>query len=214
MNKKYLVKIGVILGSFFVGIFILFLLIPCILNIFIDKYMPQIVGEINKATGLSAGIEDIRIVTTPKLTAGLKIKHFEIYTPQKEHVISAENFQVKISVLPIIMKSIKLDAVQVDKAKITLQFNKDGSLYIEKYFPKQDSSSQKQEQNTEEAFKLPFGMKLSNHLPDIHVGSYEINFVDNKDFYILQGEKTDVTDFIINKSIKMIGKNWCLNRSR
>ena len=55
------------------------------------------VGEISKLTGLSAGIEEVRIVTTPKLTAGLKVKQFELYTPQKEPIIIADNFQIKMS---------------------------------------------------------------------------------------------------------------------
>ena len=86
MNIKFLSKAGIIFGNILAGIFVLFLILPFFLNIAIDKFTPQIVGEINKATGLSAGIENIKIVTTPKLTAGLKIGKFELYTPDKEPV--------------------------------------------------------------------------------------------------------------------------------
>ena len=93
MNIKLLAKIGIISGSILMGAFLLFLLLPLGLNFFIDKYTPQIVGEINKATGLSAGLEEVRVVATPKLTAGLKVKKFELYTPQTEPIFISDNFE-------------------------------------------------------------------------------------------------------------------------
>ena len=55
MDIKFWAKAGIISGSILMGAFILILLLPFILNIFIDKYTPQIAGEINKITGLSTG---------------------------------------------------------------------------------------------------------------------------------------------------------------
>ena len=198
MNIKLLAKLWVILGSILVGAFLLFLLLPFILNVFIDKYTPQIVGEINKATGLSAGLEEVKIITTPKLTAGLKVKKFELYTPQKEPVFVADNFEVKMSLLPLLAKNIRIDVIKLDKADIRLKFNKDGDLDLLQYLPAQeDVSLQPSPQG--DAAMLPFGLKLSNHLPDIHIESYKINVTDGKDNYVVNGNKTDVTEFIINK---------------
>ena len=200
MNIKFLAKVGIVSGSILVGAFLLFLLLPFVLNIFIDKYTPQIVGEINKATGLSSGLEDVRIVTTPKLTAGLKVKKFELYTPQKEPIFVSNNFEVKMSLLPILTKNIRIDVVKLENANITLKFNKNGDLDLLQYLPENETNS---EQANNEISGLPFGLKLSNHLPDIHIGSYNLKITDGKDNYILNGNKTDITDFVINKSIKI-----------
>ena len=105
---KILTKIISSLCILLTGIFILFLLLPFILNFFIDKHIPQIAGLINKYTGLSAGLEEVRLVTTPKLTAGLKVKKFELYTPEKEQILIADNFDVKMSLLPLLKKDIIL----------------------------------------------------------------------------------------------------------
>ena len=204
MNIKFLTKIGIILGSVMVGIFALFLLLPFILNFFIDRYTPQIVGEINKLTGLSAGMEDVRIVTTPKLTAGLKVKKFELYTPNKEPIVIADNFQVKMSLLPILAKNVRVDVVQLENADITLKFNKNGELELLEYLPETGNEEKEDDIKTEPSY-LPFGLKLSNHLPDIHVGKYKLNITDGKNDYILSGGKTDITDFIFNKSVKITG---------
>lgn len=202
MNIKLWTKIGIISGSILIGLFFIILLLPFILNIFIDKYTPQIVGEINKATGLSAGLEEVRIVGTPKLTAGLKVRKFELYTPQKEPICIADNFEVKMSLLNLLAKKIRIDVIKLDNADITLMFNKEGDLDFLKYFPDNKTESVAEEK---EEICLPFGLKLSNHLPDIHVGGYKVTITDGKENYVISGGKTDVTDFIINKSIKIKG---------
>ena len=199
MNIKLLSKIGIILGSILMSFFLLFLLLPVFINFAIDKYTPQIAGEINKMTGLSAGLEDVKIVTTPKLTAGLKVKKFELYTPKKEPIFIADDFQVKISLLPFLAKNIRIDTVQLKNADITLKFNKNGELDLLQYLPVQEQNENEDVQTAE----LPFNMKLSNHLPDIHIGGYKLTITNGKDNYILSGNKTDVTDFVFNKSIKL-----------
>jgi len=200
MDIKFWTKVGIVSGSILMGTFLLILLLPFILNIFIDKYTPQIVGEINKATGLSSGLEEVRIVGTPKLTAGLKVKKFELYTPQKEPIFIADNFQVKMSLLPLFAKNLRIDVVSFDNADVTLKFNKDGDLDFLKYLP-QNENSDKNNDNKVTSFPL----KLSNHLPDIHIGGYKVTITDGAENYVITGKKTDITDFIINKSIKIKG---------
>ncbi len=205
MNIKILTKIGIISGSILTGLFLLFLILPFCVNFFINKYTPQIVGEINKATGLSAGIEDIKFVTTPKLTAGLSVKKFELYTPQKEPIFIGDNFEVKMSLLPVLAKKIRLDVIKIDNADLTLKFDKNGDLKFLQYLPNQEKSAIPKEENNNAPMGMPFGLKLSNHLPDIHVGRYKITFSEGNDKYVIDGQKTDVTDFIINKSVKIKG---------
>ena len=200
MNIEFLKKLGIILGSIIAGTYLLFLLLPFVLNFAIDKFTPQIVGEINKITGLSAGMEEVKVVTTPKLTAGLKVKKFELYTPQKEPIFIADNFEVKMSLVPILTKNVRIDVVKLNNADVTLKFNKDGELDFLKYIPEQEKS-----ENAANETVQPMPFKLSNHLPDIHVGGYKVTMTDGKDNYVLSGGQTDITDFIFNKSVKIKG---------
>ena len=200
MNIEFLKKLGIILGSIIAGTYLLFLLLPFVLNFAIDKFTPQIVGEINKITGLSAGMEEVKVVTTPKLTAGLKVKKFELYTPQKEPIFIADNFEVKMSLIPILAKNVRIDVVKLNNADVTLKFNKEGELDFLKYIPEQEKS-----ENAANETVQPMPFKLSNHLPDIHVGGYKVTMTDGKDNYVLSGGQTDITDFIFNKSVKIKG---------
>ncbi len=86
MKKKLLI----ILGSSVLGIYALFLLAPLVLNPIVNSYVPTIKEEIKKASGLEADIENIKFVTTPKLTAGIKVQKFEL-----KNLMSADNFSGK-----------------------------------------------------------------------------------------------------------------------
>ena len=204
MNKRVLTKVLITITSIFIGIYIVFLILPLILNPIIEGYIPQITGEIHKATGLVAKLEEVKVVTTPKLTAGLKIKKFTLLTPDNEQVFDSDNFQIKMSLIPLLAKRIEIDIVQLENAEANLKINDDGSFEIAKYFPQSD------EQNTENTapktstpIVIPFGLKFSNHLPDIKSGGYKITLINNDDKYTISGDKTEITDFILNKSVKV-----------
>jgi uncharacterized protein involved in outer membrane biogenesis len=155
--------------------------------------------EIKKATSLTSNIEDFRLVTTPKFTVGAKLGKFVILTPNNEEIFKAEDFQAKMSLIPLLAKRIEIDLIQLGEVDIKLGVNKDGSFEIDKFIPTQLESSTNQEgQATETStnFLLPFGLRLSNHLPDIKVGGYDIEFIDlsTGKKYEIEGDKTEITD--------------------
>jgi len=213
MNIKLLKKIGIISGAVIGVIYILFLILPLIISPILSSYLPQINTEINKACGLNSKIEKIRIVTTPKLTVGIKVGEFELLTPDNREIVELEDFQLKVSLIPLLARKIELDSIQADEVEAKLNLNKDGSFELEKYFV----SDTKDEKSTETAtFSLPFGLKLSNHLPDIKIGKYDIDFVDlsNKDKYELKGENFKITDFVLDKRVKFSTKGNIVFKGR
>ena len=113
-----------------------------------------------------------------------------------------------MSLLPLLAKRIEIDIVQVEDVEVKLGLNKDGTFEIEKYIPAQAEPVKKEsdENKTMEPLVLPFGLRLSNHLPDIKIGEYDIEFIDNSTGkkYEIEGGKTEITDFILNKGIKIL----------
>ena len=201
MNKKFLKKTAVVLAGGVISIYALFLIAPFVITSFVNGYVPQINEEIKKATGLNSSIKDFKLVTTPKLTVGAKIGEFALSLPNDKKLLNANNFEVKMSLLPLLAKRIEIDVVKLDNLDVKLGVNKDGGFEIEKYLPVSEPAEQTEAQ---EPLNLP--LKLSNHLPDIKVGGYNIEFVDlstNKS-YKIAGGKTEVTDFVLNKSIKIL----------
>lgn len=205
MNKLFWKRAGITAVSVIGGAYAVFLVSPLILNPIIDSYIPQIKNIIHETSGLNSELTNVKVVTTPKLTAGLKVGKFSLLEPDNTQFFSADDFQVKMSLLPILAGKIRVDAVQLKNANANIQINNDGHFAVEKYLPAtpDTDSVNSLPENRENVSSLPFGLKLSNHLPDIKIDGYDIIITDGTDKYTLSGNKTEITDFIVNKSIKV-----------
>ena len=198
MNKKLWAKAGMAITIALSATYFIFLAFPFFVNPIINKYVPEITKSIKDMTGLNSELEDVTFITTPKLTAGLKVKKFELLEPNNNKILEANNFRVKMSLLPILAKKIEVDVVQLDHLSANILVNKDGSFEVEKYIPQSNETEE-----VEPMQALPFGLKLSNHLPNITIGSYDVTLTDGIDKYVVNGNKTEISDFILNKSIKV-----------
>ncbi len=189
-------KLLIVLLSLIVGIYALFLLAPFVFNPIVNSCIPKINEEIKKSIGLNSNIEDIKLVTTPKLTAGIKIAKFEL-----KDVMTADNFQVKMSLLSLFAKKIEIDVVSLENLNAVIRINKDGS-FADIQIPETEENNQ---ETATENMSLPFGLRLSNKLPDIRIGAYNIEFKDlpTGNSYVIKGDKTTVTDFVLDKSVKV-----------
>ena len=205
MNIKLLKKLGIGFASLLVIVYAIFLIVPFIITPIANNYIPMINDEIKKATGLNSSIEGFKILTTPKLTVGGGFEKFSVSTPDDKEVFSANNFEIKMSLIPLLARRIELDLVKLGRFNAYIGLNKDGSFEIEKYFPK-SSETTIIESNTIVPIDLPFGLKLSNHLPDMKLSNYDIEFIDisNNKIYEIEGDKTEITDLVLNKGFKLL----------
>ncbi len=204
MNIKIIRNIGISFCGVLGGLYVLFLILPFIASPILNNYVPQINEEIKKSTGLTSSIKEIKLVTTPKLTVGAKVGEFQLLTPDNKEIIDAKDFQIKMSLLSLFAKRIEVDLVRLGEIKANLGLNKDGSFEIEKYFPAKTESLPVEQEN-QSVQTLPLGLKLSNHLPDIKIGNYNINFADlpAQKLYTIKGNKIEITDFVLNKGVKV-----------
>lgn len=206
MNINLLKKISIGIVGFLGAIYLLFLILPFIITPIANKYLPLVNDEIKKATNFSAKIECFKIVTTPKLTVGASIGEFVLLTPDNKEFFKLENGSVKMSLLSLLAKRIEIDLVKVEDVDIKLGLNKNGSFELEKYLLQPETVSNNEDKKEVEPIVLPFGLRLSNHLPNIKIGGYDIEFIDNSTGkkYEIEGSKTEITDFVLNKSIKVL----------
>ena len=207
MNKNFWIKAGIITCSVIGTVYALFLLLPFVVTPIVNGYLPKINEEVRKTTGLSMQLDGFRVVTTPKFTIGAKFEKFGLYTPDKNEIMKAEDFSVKMSLIPLLAKKIEIDSVILKNLELNLGINKDGSFDIEKYFTGVNDNNEKSvsEEEPKEPQYLPLGLKLSNRMPDIRVGGYKVSFKDNSSgrIYYIKGNKTDITDFVLNRGFKL-----------
>jgi len=189
-------------------LYVLFLTVPFFVNGILEAHNSDIVKIIEESTGFKANLNEIKLVTTPKLTAGVEVGHAEFKLPDESDFLLADNFQIKLSLLPIFAKKIELDKISIDNSKITLGVKKDGHFLLEdaiKAIPSQKKNKNQKDKDTESVSGLPLGIKLSNKLPNIYLKNYDIAFIDttNKNKYYLDGDNFNITDFILDKKVKI-----------
>lgn len=200
--KKFFKYFGITVLSLLVCLYILFLIVPVFLLGIANSYTGQISKMIEDSCGFKVKIENIKILTTPKLTAGLYAGHIEAAMPDGEQFLMADNVQGKISLLPLILRKIEIDMAGADNVNLNLKIKKDGKFLLEDFVPEANEKETPQNQAMTE---LPFGFKLSNHLPDIKVNNYNISFIDGvtDKSYSISGERFSIKDFILDKKIKL-----------
>ncbi len=204
MNIK---RFGIITSCVLGSIYLIFLILPLILTPILNSYSGQISTMIEELTGFKVKLERLAIVTTPKLTAGLKIGSTEVLLPTNEEILKAEQFSIKLSLLPLFARKIELDSIGCSSVNATIKVQKDGHYYLEEFLPKADPDKTISTQ-PQTPVSLPLGIKLSNKLPNINVDNYSLTFVDmaTTKKYSLDGTDFKISDFILDKKIKVSTK--------
>ena len=73
MDLNKLKRAGLITGAVLLVFYVLFLVSPLIISPVLNSYAPQIEKMLEDASGFDIKLEKLGVVTTPKLTAGIKI---------------------------------------------------------------------------------------------------------------------------------------------
>lgn len=198
-DKAKLKKFGIVLGSIVASLYVLFLISPVVLSPIANSYCSQIQAMIKTSTGFDSKLNEVGVTTAPDLSIGLKVKEFSLSIPtSSEPFFKSENFKVRLSLLPLLMKKVQLADIDAKNLYGNLVIKKDGSLLVEDYLPQNDNQN-------EPLTSLPFGLKLSNNLPNINVKGYKFiisDAIDGKNYYI-QGKNFKISDFVFDKKIKV-----------
>jgi len=168
----------------------------------LNKYEPQIKKAVQESTGFLINTENIKLSTGWNLSAGLKAERIDFLYPNNEKFFQANNFEIKLSLIPLIMRNIIIDSISADNLILRMKVEKDGSFYIEKFLPKTDN---KNEKSTEISTELPFDLKFSDIMPVISSKKYSVSLIDIKTnkTYSITGNDFKISDFILNDKIKI-----------
>jgi len=193
-------KVSVITGAILGGLYVLFLISPVIVSPILNSYSEDIATFLKSSTGFDTSIDKLSFVTAPNLSAGVKIKHFSMSIPAAENpFISTENASARVFLLPFIVKKVQIANLSADKLNAQLSVKKDGSFLIQDYLVQKN-----EDENAKKVSSLPYGLKLSNHLPNVRIKNYDTSFVDamTGKSYGIQGKNLKISDFILDKKFK------------
>lgn len=198
MNKKAKKILSFVLIGL-LGLYAIFLLSPLIVTPILRRHESTIVDLVKQSTGLDMALNKLTFTTSWNLTAGVKAQKISLKIPSNENIVFyADNIGGNLALLPLLTRKIQLGSIYAKNLTANLDVKKDGSLLVADYFPQN-------EEPVKESFVLPFGLKLSNKLPNIKVDKYSLSLVDlmTTKKYSFEGENLKISDFILDKKIKL-----------
>ena len=128
--KRFAIIFGIVLAS----LYVIFLLSPLVLSPILNSYNAKISSMIEDASGFKVKFEKLGIVTTPKLSAGIKAGKAQFMLPNGETFLAVDDFKGKISLLPLIIGKIELDSISADILNADLKVRPDGHFLLEELF--------------------------------------------------------------------------------
>ena len=204
-------KIGIIvLSSILTVLYLAFLfIVPNFVKF--DDFTYELKDENNANQGLIINAEKIKISTCWNLSAGAKIGQINAFYKDGNKFAQLDNLDVTLSLPYLLIRKIKLDKISADKIITRLGVESDGTFTIEKFIPKSKN-------NSSSNAPLPYGLELSENMPDIAVKKYSITFTENSTnkHYSVKGGNFKINDFYLNKKIriKTLGKVTLENREQ
>ena len=187
-----------ILVSVVIFVYAVFLLvIPNVINV--NNFKKDIQKIVYDTAKLNFDFENIKIVTTPFLKAGVKARGLKLSYPDGKEIASLKEGEFKLSLLPLVLAKIQVADVFIDTPVLNISILKNGQVdvvdYVMKNIPAQESSEQSAPQ------ELP--IKISDKLPTVRVKNYEISVLEEKSNNILavKGENFVLDNAVLNKHL-------------
>jgi uncharacterized protein involved in outer membrane biogenesis len=122
MRRKLLIGAGAVLGV----LIVVLLVAPALIDI--NKYKPQILAEVKKATGRELAIDGpISLSLLPVPTATVAgVKFFNVPGSKNPNMVEVKSITVKPALLALLVGNLSVDEVTLVEPKIVLEINAEG----------------------------------------------------------------------------------------
>lgn len=194
--KKILKIILLSILSIFIIMYLAFLFVlPYTLDL--NKYSPQITKAIQDDTGFKVEFRNLKIKTFWNLSVGALIDKVDLKYDNGEKFAQINGLQVKLSLLPIVFGNVRINKIEADKILANIDIRKKGKGKREK-----------------ENHSPLHPFSRSSNMPNINVKNYRISFINANNTYTAKGENLQISDFILNKKIKVKTKGDLILNNR
>lgn len=190
-----------VLSIFVAGYLAFLFVLPYAIDL--NTYSPQITKTIQRNTGLNVTIKGLKVRTAWNLSAGALIDKTDLKYPEGQKFAQINNMDIKLSLIPLLWGQIQLDKISADKILANLDVNDKGEFLLQNYLDKNSPS------------KNGTVIGFSDSMPDITAKEYRISLLQDKKDYTIKGEDLKISDFVLNKKIKIKTKgNLILNNRK
>lgn len=183
--KKFFMFAGYGFAAFLVVLYLSFLFIlPQTIKL--DNYKADLQKLVADNTGLSIDYDDIKVITSPLLEAGIKTSDLKVTLPDGSVVFSADKIKGKVFLPALLWMHVKVTCAEVDSPKINIEILNSEKFKVAKVY--EDLVNKKREErrlnppselvNNEN--QLPFDIsKIKVTVPALKLNNYSAVIDDN-----------------------------------
>ena len=162
----------------------------------LNKFKPDIQKLAEEQAKLKVDFENVKIITTPLLGAGIKADNISVKLPDDSLLFSADNFKTRISLPSIFLLTVKVSCLEVNKPFVNLEIVNNENFKVVKLVEEilnqgkeQKLEEGKSVEQTEEAIFNPAWIRIK--VPCVRLNNYKIlvNDLKSKHYLDLHGEE-------------------------
>lgn len=199
------IALGVIILAYAGFLFVL----PNVINL--NQYLPEVQKLAKEQAKLDVNLENVKVITTPLLGAGVKAENISVKLPDNSVLFSAESVKTRISLPSLLLLTVKVSCCEIEKPFVNLEIVNDENFKVVKLV--EDLLNAGKEQSLEEGrqtvqaetegFKFnPTWIRIK--VPAVKLNNYKVlvNDLKSKHYLDLHGEQL-VLGYFNGKSAKV-----------
>lgn len=211
--NKHKVLISVILGLIVIFYLAFLFVVPNVINL--NNYKKDIQKLVSDTTMLNLDFDNLKIVTTADLKAGVNIENAALSYANGKKIASVKDAEVKIAVLPLIFKTLRVTDISAANLEANVTLQKDGQVDIVRHMEKvlaenssaadTDISDDLSEDEDLDMEMQEFPVKFSYKLPVVKINNYLFVLNDEKNAAALnlKGDTFVFDEAVLNKHFRV-----------
>ena len=197
------IALGVIILAYAGFLFVL----PNVINL--NQYLPEVQKLAKEQAKLDVNLENVKVITTPLLGAGVKAENISVKLPDNSVLFSAESVKTRISLPSLLLLTVKVSCCEIEKPFVNLEIVNDENFKVVKLVEdllnagKEQSLEEGRQTVQAEGFKFnPAWIRIK--VPAVKLNNYKVlvNDLKSKHYLDLHGEQL-VLGYFNGKSAKV-----------
>ncbi len=191
--KKFFKIIGYVTAGILLSAYLAFLFIlPAVVDL--SKYFPQIQSLVKENFNIDLSCDELKIVTTPLLEAGIKTGKIRATLPDNSELFSADKLKGKVFLPSLLWLHVFVTEVKLDNPSVNLEIENDQQYKVVKLYENIVNEKRKNKLQNPEKYINPekenqFDIsKIGLTIPNIKLINYKAKINDLKNSHKLSFE--------------------------
>lgn len=182
--KKFFKITGIFILSV---LFVLYLAFLFVLpnQIDLNKYKPDLQKLVKENTDLTVDFDNVKVITSPLLEAGVKVKNIKVKLPDESVLFSADSFKGKVFLPELLWLTVRVSCAEVEKPNMNVEIINSNKYKVAKVY--EDLVNKKREQRrlnppealSEQENQIPFDISsIKLIIPALTLNNYNVTIDD------------------------------------